>query len=128
MIAAESGLRIACRVLLNAARFAYNARQRFFQEANMIDIKQIRAEPDKFIKAAKDKRIAVDISALLALDAETGAPLNGFAYGGVQTFGGAKNDVGQALAVSGAAQGRGVWPPATPFCVTCWPLHGRRHS
>jgi len=35
----------------------------------MIDIKQIRAEPQKFIKAAADKRITVDIPALLELDA-----------------------------------------------------------
>ncbi len=35
----------------------------------MIDIKLIRAEPDKFIKAAKDKRMDVDIPALLEIDA-----------------------------------------------------------
>jgi seryl-tRNA synthetase len=34
----------------------------------MIDIKLIRAEPEKFIKAARDKRINVDIPALLELD------------------------------------------------------------
>jgi seryl-tRNA synthetase len=39
------------------------------ERPNMIDIKQIRAEPQKFIKAAADKRIAVDIPALLELDA-----------------------------------------------------------
>ncbi len=34
----------------------------------MIDIKLIRAEPEKFVKAARDKHIAVDIPALLELD------------------------------------------------------------
>ena len=36
----------------------------------MIDIKLIRAEPEKFIQAAKDKRMEVDIPALLNIDAK----------------------------------------------------------
>ena len=36
----------------------------------MIDIKLIRAEPEKFIQAAKDKRMEVDIPALLSIDAK----------------------------------------------------------
>lgn len=36
----------------------------------MIDIKDIRENPERFMKAAKDKRIEVDIDRLLAVDAE----------------------------------------------------------
>ncbi|MHC4634405.1 MAG: serine--tRNA ligase, partial [Planctomycetota bacterium] len=36
----------------------------------MIDIKQIRENPEKFKKAAKDKRFNVDIDKLLDIDAD----------------------------------------------------------
>ena len=36
----------------------------------MIDIKQIRENPERFKKAAKDKNIEVDIDRLLAVDTE----------------------------------------------------------
>ena len=37
-------------------------------KCNMIDIKQIRKNPERFKKAAKDKNIKVDIDRLLELD------------------------------------------------------------
>jgi len=44
--------------------------EQIFEGGNMIDIKLIRDDPDRYIEAAKVKHFAVDIPSLLAIDAE----------------------------------------------------------
>ena len=59
----------------------------------MIDIKQIREEPERFIKAAKDKHFDVDIDDLLLWDGQlraTKKDLQGIATG--------KNELGKLIA------------------------------
>jgi seryl-tRNA synthetase len=58
----------------------------------MIDIKEIRENPDRFKKAAKDKNIEVDIDRLLAVDAELLAAKNR-----LQEIATEKNRIGKSI-------------------------------
>ena len=58
----------------------------------MIDIKQIRENPKRFIKAAADKNIEVDIDRLLEDDSKLGA-----AKKGLQDIATEKNSLGKSI-------------------------------
>ncbi len=70
----------------------------------MIDIKDLRADPDKYVKAAADKRMAVDIAAVVELDKQLTA-----AQKELQEVRTAQNVAGKAIAkLSGEAKAAAV--------------------
>ena len=69
----------------------------------MIDIKQIRENPQRFKKAAKDKNIEVDIDRLLKVDAELSA-----ARQRLQDIATEKNRIGKSIPKSNGQQKQGA--------------------
>ena len=63
----------------------------------MIDIKLIRENPKRFIKAAADKKIEVDSDRLLEVDSKLGA-----AKKGLQDIATEKNSLGKSVPKRGA--------------------------